>query len=129
MSIANKGSMPSAILSYKVKAELNGGMYDGQVTYVLDSVTMAGDSNRSVVAYADSMIYNKTTQPIPVGGSVTGNLFCQFPSIGTDELRVAKPKFIVTIEDATGVKHDIDFVSHSDKYTPQLIPGLHEDVR
>jgi hypothetical protein len=129
MSIVNKGSMPSAILSYKVKTKLNVSTYDGQINNVPSSVTMFGDENRSITAYADSMIYNKTTQPIPAGGGVSGSLFCQFPTIGYEEMHGAKPTFIVTINDVTGRQHDIEFVPGSDKYTPQMIPGLHEDIK
>ena len=103
-SITNIGTVQTIARNYHVSVAKNGNVYQGTVLGAPHSFKMVPflpeDKSGPTEYFEEDTLYNKTSTPIPPGGSVYGFLIVSLPTVSDFKALIGGVQIYVTFEDA-----------------------------
>jgi hypothetical protein len=122
---ANSGSAQSTARDFRVSTVINGNKQEALIIGVSKTFTVrlnsGGKPQQSVIFREDQILYNRTSSPIPVGGTVYGVLLCMF-SLNDALFRTAEVR--LSFHDAFGGEETASLVGKGQSRPVLNIPTI-----
>lgn len=122
ITVSNVGNFPSAARNWRVQLILRDAQHDLQLAHVPEVNVQSAGGGSARFTEADA-IYNKTFQPVPVGGMAQGYILASVASEVCGQIEPGD-KVAVTCEDIHGRESMCEFTLNRVVDAPRYLPGM-----